>query len=145
MIQAEKIEDFLTKVDKSFPVPLSKKQNLSEFAIKLNEKATLCTKEENGEIVSMVAGYTENLSDNIAYISVVATLEGSRCKGYSKALVKEFIEICIKKSIDAVHLYTVATNISAVNLYKKLGFKEYVMENEPRPDDLHLIYYIKEK
>lgn len=140
-----KIEEFLIKVDKSFPVPLSKKQNLSEFAIKLNEKATLCIKENDGEIVSMVAGYTENLIGNIAYISVVATLEGERGKGYSKSLVKDFIEICRQKKIDAVHLYTVATNISAVNLYKKLGFVEYIMENEPRPDDLHLIYYIKEK
>lgn len=144
-MKKRKIEGFLIKVDKSFPVPLSKKQNLSEFAIKLNEKATLCIKEKDGEIVSMVAGYTENLADNIAYISVVATLESERGKGYSKSLVKDFIEICKQKKIDAVHLYTVATNISAVNLYKKLGFVEYIMENEPRPDDLHLIYYIKEK
>lgn len=144
-MKKRKIEGFLIKVDKSFPVPLSKKQNLSEFAIKLNEKATLCIKEKDGEIVSMVAGYTENLADNIAYISVVATLESERGKGYSKSLVKDFIEICKQKKIDAVHLYTVATNISAVNLYKNLGFVEYIMENEPRPDDLHLIYYVKEK
>ena len=116
MIQVEKIESFLTKADKSFPVPLSKKQNLSEFAIKLSEKATLCIKEENGEIVSMVAGYTESLENNIAYISVVATLENARGKGYAKASVKEFIEICRQKKINAVHLYTVSSNISASSL-----------------------------
>ena len=145
MMQTQKIKEFLIKVDKSFPVPLSQKQSLSEFAIKLCEKATICKIEENGEIISMVAGYTENLTDNIAYISVVATLENERGKGYSKSLVKDFINICKRKQIDAIHLYTVSTNISAVNLYKKLGFEEYIIENESRKEDLHLIYYIKDK
>lgn len=145
MKQTQKIEAFLIKVDKSFPVPLSNKQNLKDFAIKLNEKATICIKEENGEILSMVAGYTESLENNIAYISVVATLENARGKGYAKALVKDFINICKKKRIKAVHLYTVATNLSAVKMYKSIGFGKFILENEPRKNDLHLIYYIKEE
>ncbi len=145
MKQIQKIEEFLIKVDKSFPVPLSQKQSLSAFAKKLSEKATLCIKEENDEIISMVAGYTERLENNIAYISVVATIDKARGKGYAKALVKDFIEICKRKSIEAVHLYTVGTNISAVKMYESIGFVEYIMENEPRKEDLHLIYNIKEK
>ena len=36
------IETFLRKVDSSFPVALSQKQNLHSFAAKLHDKATLC-------------------------------------------------------------------------------------------------------
>lgn len=144
MIQAERIEEFLIEVDESFPVPLSKKQNLKEFSKKLYEKADVCVKEENAKIVSMVAGYTENLENNIAYITIVATLENAKGKGYAKALIKEFIEICKVKKINAVHLYTVSTNVSAVKMYESLGFQKYIVENETRKDDLHLIYYIEE-
>ena len=60
----EKIENFLRLVDKDFPVPLSCKQDLSQLARKLCEKGTLCAREENGEIVALVAGYTDNLENN---------------------------------------------------------------------------------
>lgn len=141
---AQKILEFLKAVDKDFPIPLSEKQDLEALAKKFCEKATLCTKEENGEIVALVAGYTENLESNKAYISVVGTLEKARGKGYAKALVREFIDICKEKNIDAVHLYTVHANTAAVNMYKSIGFVEWKMENEPRKDDLHLIYYLGE-
>ena len=144
MRTCNKIEKFLKNIDKDFPIPLSEKQDLGLLAKKFCEKATLCTKEENDEIVALVAGYTENLENNIAYISVVGTLEMARGKGYAKSLVREFIDICKEKNIDAVHLYAVHANTAAVNMYKSIGFVEWKMENEPRKDDLHLIYYLGE-
>ena len=138
----EEIELFLEAVDPHFPTPLSKKQDLRSFAIKLFDKATLCCKFNNGKISSMVAGYTDNLNENIAYISIVATLSEYRGRGYATSLVNDFIAICKRKNIDAVHLYSVSSNISAMNMYRKLGFVDYVFDNEPRPDDAHLIYYI---
>ncbi|MBO5312819.1 MAG: GNAT family N-acetyltransferase [Clostridia bacterium] len=141
----EKIEKFLRLVDKDFPVPLSCKQDLSQLARKLCEKGTLCAREENGEIVALVAGYTDNLENNIAYISVVATRKDARGKGYARALVCEFIDICREKGIDAVHLYTVHSNTSAVKMYNSIGFMEWVVEDEPRKNDLHLIYCLGEK
>lgn len=132
-------------VDYDFPVPLSKKQDLSAFADKLLEKATICYREENGKIVSLIAGYTNNIENNSAYISILATLEHARGHGYGKALLEEFVDICRAKKIDSVNLYAVKENTPAVLLYQKFGFVEYKMENESRPTDLHLIYYIKEK
>lgn len=137
------IEDFLKEVDGTFPVPLSKKQNLKDFAKKLYEKATLTVKCEGEKILSMAAGYTDNTPDNKGYLSIVATLNSSQGKGYAKKLVKEFIDICEKKGLDAVHLYAVKENIAAVSMYEKLGFSEYIADNETRPYDLHLIYRIK--
>ena len=143
--QTIKIATFLRAIDTDFPVPLSNKQCLEDLATKFSNVATLCTREKDGEILALVAGYTENLENNYAYISVVGTLEKARGNGYAKALVCEFIEICRSKNIDAVHLYTVESNLAAVKMYESIGFVEWNMENEPRKDDLHLIYYIGEQ
>ena len=137
------IEMFVRGVDNSFPIPLSRKQDLKQFAHKLYEHATLCAEYEDEKIVSLVAGYTENVLENRAYISVAATCAEARGKGYASKLIKEFIDICRQKDLDAVHLYAVPSNVTAVNMYKRLGFEEWVIENETRPNDLHLIYYIK--
>lgn len=142
MPNAEQLELFLRKVDKDFPVPLSSKQELKEFAKKLSQKATLCVACEGDELLALVAGYTDALTDGMAYISVVATLEKARGKGLAKRLMGEFIDICKQKNIKAVHLYTVPSNIPAVSMYKSLGFADYFVENEPRPEDTHLIYYL---
>lgn len=136
------LERFLNKVDKTFPVALSDKQDLHVFAHKLADKATLCVEYSNDEIVSMVAGYTDNLPDDKAYISVVATAPEGRGRGLASGLVKEFISVCKDKNINAVHLYTDSSNTGAIRMYEKIGFVPYIVQDEIRPDDVHLIYYI---
>lgn len=138
----ERLEEFLNRVDNMFPIPISKKQDLHLFAIKLCEKATLCIEVENEKIISMVAGYTENVLDNRAYISIVATVPDAQGRGLASKLVQDFIQICSDKNIDAVHLYAVQSNIAAVRMYKKIGFEEWIIPDEPRKDDVHLIYYL---
>lgn len=142
-LKIEKLEIFLRKVNDTFPVPLSEKQDLHLFAEKLIDKATLCAETENGDILSLVAGYTDQVVNGLAYISVVATLPNVRGKGYAQTLVKKFVSIVKDKGLSAVHLYTVETNMAAVTMYRNLGFEDYILSDEPRPDDLHLIYYIK--
>lgn len=137
------VEQFFREVDRSFPVPLSVKQDLGEFAVKLCSKGTICTVMEGDRIISMAAGYTDNLIENMAYLSVVATLPEAQGKGLASKLVKEFIGICEQKGIGAVHLYAVPSNDAAIRMYEKTGFVPLIMEDEPRPDDAHLVYYLK--
>ena len=144
-LNVTQIKSFLTQVDHTFPTPLSQKQQLSTFAVKLYEKATLCTEVVNNKIIAMVAGYTEEVIDNKAYISIVATLPEAKGNGLASKLVKEFISICKKKNLDAVHLYAVPTNRAAMHVYYKLGFIDWKLPDEPRPEDAHLIYYIKKR
>lgn len=143
-ISENQIEHFLNRVDKLFPVSLSEKQNLHEYAIKLSRRATVCLKVENEEIVSAVFGYTENVVDNMAYISVVATLPNAQGKNYASTLVGEFIEIAKSKGLNGVHLYTDPSNERAKKLYEKLGFQVLKVEDELRPNDAHLVYYIEQ-
>lgn len=140
----KQIEDFLLAVDQSFPVPLSKKQDLHILAQKFWEKATICARLDGNEIVTALFGYTDNVTDNIGYMSVLASLPKARGKGYAQAVVREFLDVAAKKGLSAAHLYTDRSNITAIGLYEKLGFVPYLIPDEPRPNDLHLIYYIKE-
>ncbi len=142
-VTKEQIESFLHKVDKLFPIPLSHKQNLSDFATKLKENGALCTKVENDELVALVAGYIDNVINKKGYISIVATLPRFQGKGYASELVKDFLNIAKEKCLEAVHLYAVPSNIIAINMYKQIGFVEWKLPDEPRPDDLHLVYYIR--
>lgn len=143
-ITREQIEKFLLVVDKCFPVPLSEKTDLSEYAEKLREKATICAvRGKNGNILSMVAGYTENMVNEIAYISMAATLPQYQGRGYGKKLVKEFMNIAQENRMRGVHLYAVESNKPAMKMYEYLGFEKWYLTNEPRPDDVHLIYKFK--
>ena len=136
---AEMLEKFLRKVDNTFPVALSAKQNLHEYAQKLYDKATLCTECKAGEIISLVAGYTKNTIDNKAYIAVVATLPEEQGNGFASKLIQEFIDKSKEEGLYAIHLYSASQ--SAIELYQKLGFTEWEIEDEPRKDAIHLIYY----
>ena len=139
---SREIYSFLKEVDNDFPVPLSNKVTLQEYAKKLENKATLHCVEINGKIVAMIAGYTENVINHLAYIAILAVKKSLRGKGISKFLIKEFFEECRKKELSGIHVYTHPTNLPAIKLYTSVGFTAYILENEARPNDLHLIKYL---
>ena len=139
----ETIRQFLIEVDRTFPVPLSEKQELEKFAVKLYEKAALCTVMEEGRIIAMTAGYVKNVVENLAYVSVVATLPEYQGRGYSSDTVRRFIKKAKEQHLDGVHLYTAAGNEKAIRMYKRIGFEELLLDHEERPKDVHLIYNIR--
>lgn len=105
------------------------------------DRATICATEENGEIVSLVAGYTKTPQNNWVFVPLVGTKKSARGKGYAR---KEVLEI-IRESYtaEAVHLYAVRNNMPALKLYESIGFVEIHIDNEPRPNDVHLAYYVR--
>ena len=138
----ETIKQFLIDVEGLFPVPLSKKNDLNQLAKKFSKYATLCIESQGDNIISLVAGYTDNVVNDMGYISVVATRKEAQGKGFAVKLIKEFLEICKQKKLRAVHLYAVSSNIAAMKMYRKLGFQEWHIPDEVRPNDVHLIYYL---
>ena len=100
---------------------------------------------QGDEIIALLAGYTDNVENNLGYISIVATLPQSQGKGYGTSLIREFLDIARTKGLRAVHLYAVRENIPAMRMYNKLGFEDYVLDDEPRPNDAHLIYYFNKE
>lgn len=143
-----KIYKILKEVNYDFPVALSDKVDLMEYTIKLYERANLKVKLVDDEIIGMVAGYIDNCVDKISYISLVAVRKEYRNQKIAKSLIKEFINECMIKKIDMIHLYTDKKNLGAIHLYQSLYFNKYEISNEPSPNDIHLclkLYYKKEE
>lgn len=141
----KRLVDFLHRVDTDYPVPLSQKVNLEEYAQKLMDKADIFWEvDASGNIQALVAGYIRGAVGDMAYLSLVGTLPEVRGKGKASCLVRQFLKACEEHGMHGVHLYTVAANLPAVRLYERLGFEEYVIDDEPRPEDLHLVYWCDE-
>ena len=105
----------------------------------------MCFAEENGVIVGIVGGYTENVINNTAFISIVGVLPEFNGKGIATKLLAEFIERAKQKRLNAVHLYADRNNSVVVHIFQKLGFVDSYFENYPRPNDIHFVLYLKQK
>ena len=122
----QQLYDFLVKIDKDYPVPLSQKVKLLDYSKKLYDKAHINVVIEDGKIISLVAGYTKNLIDNIAFIALVGTVADARGKGHAEKLIHEFIAHCCDSRIGGIHLYTTKENSAAISMYSKIGFVDYI-------------------
>ena len=142
-IKKEALEMFLQEVDHDFPVPLSEKVDLKQYVEKVLQNADIVYKADGERLQGCVIGYCVNSYDDLVYIALVATGKDYRRRGIAAELVKEFIAMAKKYRKRAVHLYAALGANDAINVYKKIGFVDYVVENEPRPDAVHLIYYIE--
>ena len=141
-VEGTPILRFLIKVDHLFPVSLSEKKRLSELADVFMVYGTMGMVKEGDKIISLCAGYANDNLTRLAYISVVAPLPDYAGKGYGKVAVRDFITKAINNGMKAIHLYAVKDNAPAIRMYESLGFIDYIVEDEPRPEDRHLILYL---
>ena len=132
---------FLKNVDKDFPIPLSKKIKIDEYAEKLISTANVIVEKDNGKIIGMVAGYIDNSIEEISYISIVAVQKEYRGKSIAKKLLQKYIDECKEKNLKGVHLYTHKTNTTALTMYKNFGFISKENVKEERTEDVHLFLY----
>lgn len=129
---------FLCDVDDLFPVPLSEKVDIGEYAEKLLSYATLVPEFREGRLAGLVAGYTDNLPpEGLAYVALVGVRRDFQRRGIAKKLVEDFIDVCRRKGIRGLHLYTDADNRGAVHLYHGLGFERITSFEDRRPNDIH--------
>ena len=125
-----------------FPVPLSEREQLTVLASKFETCGTVSYVRENGKIIAICAGYTNDQEQRLGYISVVASLPEYTNKGYGKVAVQGFIEKAKNAGMKAIHLYADKENKAALNMYGKLGFVDWIIPDELRPEDKHLIRWI---
>ena len=137
--RGQELYNFLKKIDQLFPVPLSEREQLTVLASKFEKYGTVSYVREDGKIIAICAGYTNDQEQRLGYISVVASLPEYTNKGYGKVAVQGFIEKAKDAGMKAIHLYADRENKAALNMYEKLGFKDWILPNEPRPEDKHLI------
>lgn len=93
-------------------------------------------------MIALCAGYTNDQEHRLGYISVVASLPEYANKGYGKIAVQGFIEKAKNAGMRAIHLYADKDNEAALNMYGKLGFVDWIVLDESRPNDKHLIKWL---
>lgn len=130
---------FLQEVDRSFPVPLSDKTPLTDYTNKLRQHASAAVVMQGDAIASAVFAYLEDTTCHMGYITMVATSEAYRGKGYAGAALDAMCQLASSKGLHGIHLYTDARNIAAQAMYDSHGFVQERFANEPRPEDLHYL------
>lgn len=127
----------LYQIDKTFPIPLSKKIDLDVLADKFLKKGYVYMALNGGLPVGMVGFYANNMVGRRAYISVVGVIEEYQHQGIAKKMVNESLAVCKEKGMTSCFLYTHKSNIGAIAMYQKLGF---VAEEDPdRPHDIKFV------
>lgn len=77
-------------------------------------------------IGNIVIGYGQVILKEDFYTIVnIGILEDYRKKGYGEILIKYLIYLCSKRNISYISINVDINNYKAMNLYKKIGFKEY--------------------
>lgn len=135
-----KIYNFLKEINYDFPTPLSNKCDLDKLAYKFDNYADVFVCSVRGEIIGLAAGYISHSVNKLGFVSVLGVKKEYRCLGIAGVLMEKMISYARSKRMDGLHLYTADTNTSALKLYEKIGFKQFVFDNEQRPLDIHLFY-----
>ena len=116
-----KFYDFLLKVDKDFPTPLSERVNLIDYATKLASLATISAIIDKDDILGMVAMYCNDKQNGYAYIPLVAVVPEARGRKLSRALMIGAITMAKDNKFSTIGIHT--ENPIALSLYESIGFK----------------------
>ena len=129
----EKLNIFLNEIDSDFPIPLSDKVNLFEFAKKVLENGECIAKFDGNIICGAILFYANNEETKTAYVSVLGVKKTHRKIGIAQNLIDE-MKKCVKfKNFKTIELYTHKTNYGAICLYEKNGFEKET--DLTRPND----------
>ena len=114
--------EWVTTCDEKFCPPRWDEERLSEYVLKLSEKAYFDLLVDNDNKVAFVAYYL-NEEKKFAYVTIIAVAKESRGKGYSKTLLDSFLSH-LYSNLEYVSLEVSKLNTPALGLYKKYGFVE---------------------
>ena len=112
---------FLNKINASFPVPLSEKIQIEEYAQKVLLLGIVIKIEHNNEIVGVVTGYANN---NVSggYISVLGVSENHRGQKIGSRLLEAFIDEAKIEGMKQISLFAHKDNHNALKMYLNRGF-----------------------
>ncbi len=119
-----KIINFLIEMDNEFPIPLSDKVNIEEYVTKLLKSGKIYCALNEENIIGIIAGYNNDFSFYNGYISVLVIDKNYRGRKISKELLYRFINNAELSKMNKIQVYTYKTNIEAIGLYEKFGFKK---------------------
>lgn len=116
LINRQEFLDFLHSVDLEFTPSLSNKISFNEYYDKIIEVGNIYCYYANNKIIGLVIFYD---NQDIAQITLVAVDPEYRGKGIASKIIK----LVLNEINKPIRIITWESNIRAICLYKKLGFK----------------------
>ncbi len=116
LINKQDFFDFLYSIDLEFIPPLSNKISFNEYYDKIMEVGNVCCYYADNKIIGLVVFYD---NQDIAQITLVAVNPRYRGRGIASKIIKVVLNGINKP----IRIITWESNIRAIYLYEKLGFK----------------------
>jgi len=127
---AEKVLDFLLRIDKTLPVPLSARVNVTKFANRAVERSIVYAIEDQGVLAAAALFYYNFQDQPYAYLDLLATAPGYAGRGYARMLMDAIEDTAKNAGMTEFHLHTNDTNTAAVTLYNKRGYEVISTEHK---------------
>ena len=123
------------QAEDTFP-SLQDKERLLAFTKKLNDFATFCLYRDKGQLIGMIAFYSNRCDIDFAYITHVYVSPAYRRKGVFRRMLNEVMAYVMKINIPKIKLEVKLDNVTARNIYVKNGFKAERMASE---DSIYMV------
>lgn len=133
-----KLISFLKQIDNIFPVSLSQKVNIEDYAKKQLTHGVVICADISGKIVGILLGYANDTLNKRAYIGTIGIVTECQSKGIGKKLIDEMKQYSKKMGMDKIGLHTHKTNSGAIRFYTREGFRQISELNSERKDDVYL-------
>ena len=118
------LENFLKKIDSYFPIALSEKVNLKDYAKKVMDRGISFFAISDNKIIGVCIGYANDIRKNRAFISVIAVLPEYRNLKVGHKLILAFKKYARENNMKSIILFVNKENKRAIEFYRKNGFKK---------------------
>jgi 2-polyprenyl-3-methyl-5-hydroxy-6-metoxy-1,4-benzoquinol methylase len=116
------IAEHLSGCDTDFSPPLSTRVEIRVYAQKLASQATRFEAWSNGSLIGLVAVYCNDRERQVAYLTSVSLSKLWTGKGIAGTLLDQCVEHAKAVGMRLINLEVAEDNISAIKLYRKIGF-----------------------
>jgi ribosomal protein S18 acetylase RimI-like enzyme len=124
-IRSPEEHDFLKIAEiapKCLPM-VTEKNSIYHLFTKFFKNTSLVVETAEDEIIGFLLGFISQENPQDAYIHLLCVSPEFRKKGLAKALIWKFLDIVRMKGCYRTYLITKPENLTAIEFYKRLGFK----------------------
>ncbi len=118
------IRSLLFLCDDSFGPPLSQRVDIAEYSKKIFDKAITFEAWHGKDLIGLVAAYFNDASGSAGFITNVSITSDYMGKGIATDLMSSCLSYARQCGFKNINLEVLNTNLQAISLYKKFGFKE---------------------
>jgi ribosomal protein S18 acetylase RimI-like enzyme len=116
------VRALLHECDEEFPIPLSTKVNIEEYARKIHEHATNFEAWKDETLVGVISTYFNDKLGKEAFITNVCVVTLVKELGIASELLRMTIAYGRERRYQKIRLEVDKQNVAAMRLYTKFGF-----------------------